>query len=355
MNEILDERRGMPSASNGGRYEDCPESHELSKPFKNEGGAAAQDGTDCHTYMEGGEVDLRPELLSLCREAEAQRSEVLSFMFEDWEENPPEVVTENRIWYPGNRYSGVPDLLAFKGGKCLCIDYKFGRIAVPHAKDNKQLKWLAALIDRKYSVTSVTVCIIQPSAGGFTMHTYDKAALKKARASVLRTLRKMEGGKTAPKAGDHCKYCPARVACPAAAKQVQALASVNKVEALSADQMSQTLDMLDSVESTVRAIRKRATEMLKDDADAIPGYTLKRASSRRSIADAAAAYHTLKREGLATEGQFLEACSIGVSKVQKMVQSGADVGPAEAARMVNTLLNGNISFKEGEPKPCRVE
>ena len=355
MNEILDERRGKPSASNAARYEGCSRSHELSRPFKNEGSAAAADGTDCHTFMEGKEVDLRPELLSLCREAEAQRSEVLSFAFPDWEDHPPEVIAEDRIWYPGDRYSGVPDLLAFRNGECLCIDYKFGRIPVPHAKENKQLKWLAALIDRKYSVTSVTVCIIQPSAGGFTMHTYDKAALKKARASVLRVLRKIEKGNGPLKAGTHCKYCPARVTCPASNKQVSALASVSKVDLLSPDQMAQTLDMLETVESTVRAIRKRATEMLKEDGKAIPGYVLSRASTRRSIADAAAAYESLKREGLATEGQFLEACSIGVCKVQKLVQSGADVGPAEAARMMNTLLNGNISFKEGEPKPCRAE
>ena len=356
MNDLLDERRGKPSSSKAGAYELCPFTHKASKGFKNESGPAAQAGTDQHLYMDGAKVQLTKEQLEACHEAENQKLEVMDFMFPDWRENPPSVTTEERMWFSGNRYSGVPDLLAIKGDKALIVDYKFGRGKVAHAKDNPQLKWLAVLVAEKYSVTEITSVIIQPACGNFTMATRDKAALKKARRSVLATLKKVEATNPVARPGaEQCRYCLAREACPALQKKTESIMRINKVDALTPEQIGTAMDMVEAVESACRAIRKRATDILTEDADAIPGYTLKRASTRRSVSDTVSAYYHLHNEGYVTSDEFLEACTISISKVQKFIQNKNEVGPAEARKVVNTLLSGCVTEKEGEPKPCRAE
>ena len=356
MNLILDVRRGRPSASAAYRLQECPPSHDASRAFKNESTPQALAGTNQHTYMAGEEIELPAELLSDCKEAERQRDDVMDFVFPDWRDNPPTVIVEERLWMRGDRYSGVPDLIAMRGGKALIIDYKFGRIKVEDAQDNAQLKWLAVLVDEHYKVDEVTVVIIQPPCGGFTMGNHDKTALEKARRSVQHTLRRVESGKGSFNPGEkQCQYCRAREACPALAKKMQALSNVTKVEALSAAQMAAALDILAPVESACRAIRKRATDMLKEDADAIPGYLLKRGFSRRSIADTGQAYHAMKEAGLAGEYTFLGACSGSVGKLQRLVEQNGAMGPTDAKKTINELLNGNLAVKEGEPKPCRAE
>ena len=188
------------------------------------------------------------------------------------------------------------------------------------------------------------------------MGTRTKAELKKARRSVLGTLKKLEAKNPVARPGaDQCRYCLAREACPALLKKTESIMRIGKVEALPPDQIAAALDMVEAVESACRAIRKRAIDMMTKDAGAIPGYVLKRASSRRSVVDTAAVFYRLNEEGYVTQGEFMEACSIGVGKVQKFVQQNGSVGQTEAKKIVNTLLNGCVVEKEGEPKPCRAE
>ena len=355
MNEI-DERKGAPSASNGGRYELCHGSHAAGAKFKSKGSPAATLGTSQHLIMTGVDVDLEDVALEDCKEAERQRDTIMDFVFPDRDSNPPKQILEVRMWYKNNRYSGVPDLLAMRDGRGLIVDYKFGRVKVPHAKGNVQLKWLSVLADRNHKLDKITVCIIQPRCGGFTSHTYDRSDLKRARRSVLYHLRLMESENLLLRPGkEQCRYCPANEACPALHSQARGIASINKVEALTPVQLSEAMDMVDAVESACKAIRRRAGEVLQTNPNAIPGYELVRGSSRRSISNAVEAFFLLRQAGLMTNVDFIEACSVGVGKLQKIVERVGQCGPKEAKEKLEEVLAGNIRIKEGEPKPCRVE
>ena len=354
MNEI-DERRGAPSASKAAQYELCHGSHVAGKKFKSKGSAAATLGTNKHLVMTGLNVDLADVDLEDCREAERQRETMLDFVFPDRFANPVTSLLEVRMWYRNNRYSGVPDLLAIRDGRALIVDYKFGRVKVAHAEKNAQLKWLSVLAAYNHKIDKVTVCIIQPQCGGFTSHTYDKDDLKKARRSVQYHLRLTESENLLLRPGkEQCRYCPANEACPALHSQAH-LASITKVEALTPVQLSGAMDMVVAVESACKAIRKRAGEALKDDPNALPGYELVRGSSRRSIGNTVEAFELLAREGLMTQADFIEACSVGVGKLQKVLEQVGQCGPKEAREKLEEVLDGVIRVKEGEPKPCRVE
>ena len=179
-----------------------------SKGYMYESSPEANDGTNQHKYMNGEPVVLREELKADCLEAERQRSEVMEFTFNNWRDRPPLVICEERMWFKDDRYSGVPDLLAMRNRRALIIDYKFGRVAVPPAKDNPQLKWLTVLADENYDVEEVTVAIIQPQCGNFTIATRDKDAIRKARRSVMSTLRKMEKDTTKLRPGPAGAFGP---------------------------------------------------------------------------------------------------------------------------------------------------
>ena len=342
-----DERKGMPSASKAGAYEKCPLTHKASKSFKNESSPEANLGTLKHLAVAGGHVELQDADLEDCRAAEQQRETVLDFVFPERESNPPKITLEKRMWYRRNRFSGVPDLLAIRDGHGLIIDYKFGRIKVANASDNAQLKWLAVLARYNHKITSCTACIIQPTCGGFTTHTYDLAALKRAQRSVTHHLRQIEADSPVARPGkEQCRYCLAREACPALAAQASALTKLDKVEALTPMQMSQALEMADTVETVVKAIRSRAGEMLKQDGDCIPGFYLKPGSTRRSLGSTVDAYRAMRAAGLVDDAEhFMDACSVSITKLNRLADK-ADVAEA---------LRNQITFKEGEPKPCRAE
>ena len=353
----------MPSASTAKRLQLCPPSHKASKPFQQKETAEATAGTNQHSYMEwlatgkGEPVELTGGQLEACREAERQKIEIMDFVFDGWADDPPEFFDEERMWYTGGRFSGVPDVLAIRRGEALIIDYKFGRVKVDDAKDNIQLRWLSVLVDKHYRPSEITVCIVQPACGGFTMHTYSRDDVRKLRRKVLDTLRKIEGDKGRFKAGEEqCRYCPARVACPEVSKKIEGMSRISKVEALSPAQMSKALDMIPMVESACRAIKARATEMLKQDANSIKNYELKRAAGRRKVSDTSKAYHTLLGEGIISSPfEFLDIASVPVGKLQGLIQESHGCGHDSARKILNYMLSGNLIEQEGEEKPCRVE
>lgn len=360
MNETFDERKGRPSASRGDSLEKCPGSHGASSLFKSKSSAAAELGSQQHEVMAGIELDLQDVNMEDCREAERQRDTVLDFVYPNWRNCPPSIVLEERIWYRRDRYSGVPDLLAMRDGRGLIVDYKFGRIKVPEAKRNAQLKWLAVLVDCKLKlVDEITVCIIQPRCGAFTTHTYDREALRKARLAVTRHLRRVESRPLILRPGaSQCRYCAAREACPALRGKAEGIAAIDKVEMLTPSQLATAMNMVDAVESSCKAIRSRASEALKADPDSLPGYELVKGITRRSVKDALSAFMALRRAGLvgADEAErFISYSTIGITKLQKLVENDGEISRAEAAESVAIALEDIITRKEGEPKPCRVE
>ena len=211
-----DERKGKPSASDGENYERCNGKVKLSSGMPDNSSKVARVGDKIHAWLNGEDIKLDSDEMYMAKLCERDRHTIFDLVFPDWEDNPPEQSNEERKWYRSKRFSGKADVVAWRGRNALILDYKTGRIPVTHAKDNGQLRWLTVLWNQRKRFDEVTVVISQPHCGAMTVHTYDAAALAKARRRVTRTLRKMNAPNPTLRAGaKQCKYCKAKAICPA--------------------------------------------------------------------------------------------------------------------------------------------
>tara|TARA_R110002020_G_scaffold265840_8_gene480681 strand:+ start:466 stop:1539 length:1074 start_codon:yes stop_codon:yes gene_type:complete len=348
VNEVLDERQGVPSASDGGPLEECHGKHHMEKGLADETSEAANEGNRVHEWLYEEKIELSDEEMMLAKECEVQRNMLMDITFNDRHNVSPLILKEQRLWYRNNRYSGKPDFVAIRGGVCLLVDYKCGRITVPHAKENAQLRWTVPLIASKYKVNSVTVAIVQPRCGRPTLHTYDEAGIKACRSKVVSTLRKVEGDNPRLKPGLGCRYCKAKAICPALSEKQDAIARVEDVLALTPVQMSEFLPVIKAVEERCKAIKDRARDMLSEDESAIPGYRLKPGNIERRVGDQVTAFNRLENElggGFDIE-MYLKCCNVSVTKLQKQLAVAGEMGPTEAKRLLNTVLGDAITERQ---------
>ena len=352
MNELKDERGGKPSASKGEDYEACNGKHKMEEGLEDTSSEAAKEGDRIHLWLEDDTaIKLSDNELYLAKQMESERNAIMDVVFPEWRDNPPKtIIKEERLWYRGNRYSGKADFVAIDGKTALIVDYKCGRIPVTHARDNGQMKWNVALLDCKYAFDTITVALIQPRCGAPTLHTYDKAGVKKCRSKVTSTLRKMEGVNPPLKAGEkQCKYCKAKGFCPELTKKQEAISRVKDASALTSSQVAELLAVLPAVEAKCKAIKAHAKELLLDNPNSIEGWSLSVPTPTRAIANPKTAYERLEDESLIGAEGFLASCSVSMTKLQAEVVEHTGMGPTEAKRMINTALGDSMTEKQREP------
>ncbi len=346
-----DERGGKPSASDGENYELCNGKVKLSSGMPDNSNKVAVVGDRIHAWLDGEDVKLDSDEMYMAKLCERDRHALFDLVFPDWRNDPPEQSNEERKWYANGRFSGKADVVAWRGRTALILDYKTGRIPVTHAKDNGQLRWLTVLWNQRKRYDEVTVAISQPHCGAMTVHTYDAAALKKARLRVMRVLRKMESPNPTLRAGaKQCKYCRAKAICPALKDSESALKTISDVETLSSTQLSGLLDILPVIEDRCKSIKTHAMNLLERDPKAIAGYSLEAGQSRRKITDPMGAYVFLSGAGLIDDHHYLDAASISVGKLQKAIAEYNDIGVGEAKREMEEKLELFIAHSEAGMK-----
>ena len=359
MNPMIDERKGRPSASDAEANELCPGRHTMSLGMEDQSSPQAVTGNRIHQWLHEGQdskVELVDYDLVIAKKCEQQREALMDVMWDNWRTVAPAIIKEERLWYRNDKFSGVPDYIAMRDGLCLVVDYKTGPIKVANASDNRQLMWLAVLVNRKYRVKEVTVSIIQPTCGPPTVQTYDKTALVKARNRVNAVLRRMADGNAFLRAGEkQCKYCKAKELCPALQSKALAIQRVTDITALTPVQLSEALHVIPALKGMCDAIEERARTMLENDSQAIPTYELTAGRTTRRVTEPQVALERLLGDDLLSDAGFLQSVSVSLSKLTKQVQQYAELGPSEAKKAVNTSLHGLIEAKEGKAKLCRRE
>ena len=348
LTDEKDERRGKPSASNGEAYELCNGRHAMSSGIEDTRSAAADEGIRIHEWLEDSDsAALTPEELSLAKEMEEQRETLMALTFPDLQEKPLNLlITEKRLWYRNNRFSGKADFIAIRDGVALIVDYKCGRTPVSPAETNGQMRWNVALLDCSYAFDEVTVALLQPRCGPPSTFTYDKKAIAKTRRKVMATLRKMESDNPTLRAGEkQCKYCKAKPFCPALKKKREELMQISDAHLLSATQLSEVLNVLPAVKAQCKAIEEHAKGLLHEDTNAIPGYELSDPAITRSVNNIVEAFRRLENADLIDEAGFMDCCTVRIGTLQKAVAEHIESGPTDARRQMNTVLGETITEK----------
>ena len=228
---MSDERHNSPSASAMWRISNCPASFKFAQQFPNTGSADSATGDKIHKALQHWS-DAAPvgldhhelETAEMCIDAR-------NTLLDEWVgEGDYEAWVERRLGLTslglardvesGTKlkfvFTGQADYIAIDGKRGFIADYKTLMGDHTPAQDNDQLRCLAVLLYLRYDLDSVRVALIQPWKGKPTVADYDRTSLEAAHKWLLATLAAEERATLSDtRAGEWCKYCPAKVSCVA--------------------------------------------------------------------------------------------------------------------------------------------
>lgn len=377
-----DPRYGLPSASAFERLVECPPSHQMALGIADTESAAAASGTRIHAVL-AGEADIstlssdEEQTHDMCK----AQADALIDRHIDNEVFLTEMLTEVRLGLThfgravvvsnkaqqSLRFTGQADLIVIEDSHALIIDYKTGRGDTADAVDNHQLMALAALVSLYRPITSATVAIVQPWAGKPTVAQYDLETLRQAEAKLISTLNTAEQATAADAvAGNHCKWCKAKMHCPAF--QAAALSVTDaivpdtisgtdeqvkaQIFARMGDHTSMSNEMLIRIQEGGRKfmewflvahdleLRRRIA------AGEIDGYSLRERKGRRSVSDVTTVFSRLSTHGV-TGDAFAAECSIPLGAVKTLIKQSTNAKGKALDNLVDEVLHGATETSKG--------
>jgi hypothetical protein len=353
-----DERLGLPSGSSYERLTKCPASHGLSQKAVELGQAAhetspeSERGARLHKAYEFQSADGLSDTEAADYEAiMAQREEITA----QWLPNsvPVKRIVEERFWLHRSFLrpvmSGQIDELLLQGTRALLFDMKSGRGQVDEPGSNVQLRIYAMLAKVRWpQLESVTVVILSPHYS-YAPHTFNAAELETIRLETLETLATLDF-QSAPKTGEHCRFCPASMICPARRKETQALAVPVQELPIGAD-AARLLETVIRVETVCEEIKSFYKAQLEADPACVPGWRLQ-SSVRRWIPNPQAALERLIEQFSIRE--FLDFTSIKVADLEAAWGRKNNVPTAQVRSQFDRHMQGVVFGKRTAPSLRQV-
>lgn len=201
---------------------------------------------------------------------------------------------------PAVKLGGTADVIGFGNGILEIADLKTGRGYVDADSDQMKIYALGTLAKIKSKpVETVRLSIIQPHSGPTRTHTMTVDELIQWRNETLIPAIMETSNKDAqPKPStDACRYCPAKVICPAQTKALELIPVKLDVKTLAPEVVSDLLARADMVEDFIAALRKHATKVL-EDGGVLSGWQLSPKRATRKWIDEAAAVVALEAAGI---------------------------------------------------------
>lgn len=201
---------------------------------------------------------------------------------------------------PAVKLGGTADVIGFGNGILEIADLKTGRGYVDADSDQMKIYALGTLAKIKSKpVETVRLSIIQPHSGPTRTHTMTVDELNSWKADVLiPAIEESTKIDAQPKPfTDACRYCPAKVICPAQSKALELIPVKLDVKTLAPEVVSDLLTRADMVEDFIAALRKHAQKVL-EDGGVLAGWQLAPKRATRKWTDEAAAVVALEAAGI---------------------------------------------------------
>lgn len=246
---------------------------------------------------------------------------------------------------------GTADVVLVGSSKACLIDYKMGRVPVDPAETNLQ-GWAYAIgVFEAFPVDSVTVVFLQPRCDIISEHTFHRTHdYDRMRARVADVIRQAEDENSpfCPHP-ENCEYCGRKAECPALASKALAIAAqyadalelpdeMHPSNITDPKQMALALKLAPVLTDWAQSVRKHALDMVQGGVE-VPGYGLKFRSGQRTIKDIPLVWEVIHSEFCVSLSDFLPACSISVTALEKAVKNQQEHGKgASAIRRMNQLL-----------------
>lgn len=342
--------RPISSASNLHRRAACPGSERLETGLPDQKSDVATEGDMLHANVGKLTKDKLASERTYCVEfCEKTEAELIRKLFG---EDKPKILREVELTLNGEVF-GHADVIAVWKGKAMCLDWKFGRIAVDPAEANYQLRAYALMVADTYGCDSVVVGIVQPRLSGderVSLASYSQGDFVKA-ADEIDAIRAACKAPDAPLHAtiEGCRYCRAKATCPEMVKQVDeiALQSPATITSMNAADLYNRAKI---VEKHVDAI-KSAVFLLVQNAEAqnihVPGISLKLGQNRRTIKDPVKAFQALSAH--ITPEAFAACCAVKVGELSEAHKTATGLKGKAAKESFETALAGLIEEKRTDP------
>ncbi len=344
MNE--DERKGCPSASAFGQYNDCPGSFTLNKaaPEAPPSQAAAR-GTRVHAACAGEtsiELLAKDEKETVKQLLEYESILVGKFIADGWE--IAEQLTEHRFWDEAteSRWSGKADrvylLQKDKDKIALIVDFKSSRYT-SKAEDSLQLAALSTLVDRHYQslLNEVHVALVFPD--GYDQATYDADALETTSEECKHLVDRVTITETQKRypSPEACKWCNAKSICPETRGNLNAVARQTKTPVAPSD-LPRLLAVSQVAKMIIKDIEEQAKILLKSGEN-VEGWELKEGTTRSKITDTQEVYRRAAVLGIDGEA-FANSVSISKKDLEALLKDELGYKGKQAKELINKLTEG---------------
>lgn len=245
-------------------------------------------------------------------------------------------------------------------GRLSIIDWKFGWTPVKSANENIQLASYAVGAMQKYNKSSCTVYVYQPRIKSKTSYTFSNpAAIVK---NIENIIAKTRWNELILIAGEsQCRYCLARLSCPAFRVKFQKLAASRADYDLS---NSKHLEELYEVSQTAKDFIKEIEESMKDfilENGRCGKFIIESKDGSRTLGDATLVYDRVK--DWLTPREFNSVCNVPIGKfeaicIEKIIAEykakGEKLSKDEAKKRLAVII-GDLITRDNPTKSIVIE
>lgn len=262
-----------------------------------------------------------------------------------------EFIAEHRVdfgdFIPGA--FGSCDLLLRVGKSAYVIDWKFGD-GVVDAVDNEQLLFYAAGALRSRSAEwvfegadKIELVIIQPPHLRRWEVTVPQILQFSSR--LRDAVRASQRPDAWTKAGEWCRFCPAKAICPQMSGAADRALKVQR-DALDVRQLGAHLRMADMLEDWIKSVRELSLQTL-EAGGTVPGYKLVAKRATRQWTDEAAAIAALTAAGV-EESELMVTELRSPAQVEKVLKKTKTAMPDG---IITAISSGHTLASEDDPRP----
>jgi Protein of unknown function (DUF2800) len=357
--DMIDERKGLPTASPWASYELCAGKFQLEQEANRIGQSAhvsspeADSGTLIHAWLAGEKVELTESETTTAANLKERGDWQVERIFEGQEYKQ---LREKRLWLNLDgkpALSGRFDVVSYTNELALVQDYKAG-FREPDPQ-NAQLKVLAVLIALNLPTVKEVVVQIISGPYGVTEARYSLGELSAAYEEIVKTLKAIN----APDAPfspspEACKHCGAKLICQALKDTVIGPLTRLQMSALPADgpRAAKLLDEVEILAGLLKEIKKFYAGKFEDPTYTIPGYAMAPGATVREVTN----WHVARKrlEEFIDEKDLAASETYSITDIEKALARKLKIKAKEAKTRLNEILSGLIEEKQNASSLKRV-
>ena len=256
---------------------------------------------------------------------------------------------------------GTSDIVLLTGTHLTLIDYKFGRGYIEAPENNMQAKaYTAGAFQGNPEAKTAEFIFLVPVRDEVLRHTFNRDVLPELVAEVDMVVAAAENPNSPYNPSEEtCVFCGEKPKCPAINTAVATVArkygelqlptEFHSSAISTPDQMATAMQAATIVERWAKSVRHHAMEMV-ENGEEVPGYELKFRQGKRTVRDVQSAWQVLQDTTSINLEEFLPACSVSITSLEKVIKSHARSGQKKAAaeEVFETLQDAGILFRGSE-------